>query len=82
MPSRDGLQFNSDVICRVEVRVGIMPSVGVFCGCRPGVHEDYTAAAVALGMQLANRKITLIYGGGTVGLMGSVNSNVESHSPE
>ena len=48
------------------------PSVGVFCGCRPGAHVDYTTAAEELGAQLASRKLTLVYGGGTVGLMGSV----------
>ena len=49
-----------------------MPSVGVFCGCRAGAHAEYTTAAEALGTQLASRKLTLVYGGGTVGLMGSV----------
>jgi hypothetical protein len=57
-----------------------MPSVGVFCGCRPGAHEEYTVAAVALGTELARRNLTLVYGGGTVGLMGSVKSKFTSQN--
>jgi predicted Rossmann-fold nucleotide-binding protein len=60
--------------------VQTMPSVGVFCGCRPGAHVDYTVAAEKLGTQLAARKLTLVYGGGTVGLMGSVTKL--PHKPE
>jgi hypothetical protein len=63
-----------------RVDVPMPSSVGVFCGCRPGAHEEYTVAAVALGTQLARRNITLVYGGGTVGLMGSVKSKFTSQN--
>jgi uncharacterized protein (TIGR00730 family) len=42
----------------------------VFCGSSPGARASYAAAARALGQQLANRKIGLVYGGSRVGLMG------------
>lgn len=44
----------------------------VFCGSRPGALPAYTAAAQAVGRELARRSWQLVYGGGKVGLMGSV----------
>ncbi|XZG71554.1 TIGR00730 family Rossman fold protein [Chitinibacteraceae bacterium HSL-7] len=46
--------------------------VAVFCGARHGLDAAYTAAARALGTQLAERGCELVYGGGHVGLMGEV----------
>ena len=47
-----------------------MQSVCVFCGSSIGVREEYRAAAREVGLQLANRRTTLVYGGGHIGLMG------------
>lgn len=47
-------------------------SVCVFCGASTGNNPIYREAAVALGRALAERKLTLVYGGGAVGLMGIV----------
>jgi uncharacterized protein (TIGR00730 family) len=47
-------------------------TVCVFCGSRPGARPEFLAAAEALGAELARRKLTLIYGGASVGLMGAV----------
>lgn len=49
-----------------------MKSVAVFCGARHGNRPEYTAAARELGAELAKRDLTLVYGGGHVGLMGVV----------
>lgn len=49
-----------------------MRRVCVFCGSSFGVRESYRDAAVELGTLLAGRKIGVVYGGGNVGLMGSV----------
>ena len=46
--------------------------VCVFCGSSPGVRPEYAAAARAMGTLLAERGIGLVYGGGRVGLMGTV----------
>jgi uncharacterized protein (TIGR00730 family) len=46
--------------------------VCVFCGSSPGADPVYVESARALGEELARRGITLIYGGGRVGLMGAV----------
>ena len=47
-------------------------SVAVFCGTRPGADPAHLAAARQLGAGLAAAGITLVYGGGGVGLMGAV----------
>ncbi|OEC46401.1 Rossman fold protein, TIGR00730 family [Pseudomonas sp. 1D4] len=47
-------------------------SVCVFCGASPGAKPIYQRAASDLGRTLAERGITLVYGGGAVGLMGTV----------
>ena len=49
-----------------------LKSVCVFCGASPGARPIYREAAEALGRSLAERGLTLIYGGGAVGLMGIV----------
>src|SRR3546814_7353475 len=47
-------------------------SVCVFCGSRVGFAPAYRDAADRLGRLLGERGITLVYGGGRVGLMGVV----------
>ena len=47
-------------------------SVCVFCGSAPGVRPSYSAAARELGEALAKHHMTLVYGGGRLGLMGIV----------
>ena len=49
-----------------------MKSVCIYCGSAPGNHADFARAAKAMGRTLATREITLVYGGGAVGLMGLV----------
>lgn len=48
-----------------------MKSLCVFCGSSPGRNQSYVDAARAMGTLLAERNITLVYGGGAVGLMGA-----------
>jgi uncharacterized protein (TIGR00730 family) len=47
-------------------------SVCVFCGANPGRDPVYREAAERLGAEIARRGMTLVYGGGAVGLMGIV----------
>ncbi|MFB3855468.1 MAG: TIGR00730 family Rossman fold protein [Vicinamibacterales bacterium] len=42
----------------------------VFCGSMSGTREAYRAAARETGRLLAERGVTLVYGGGRIGLMG------------
>ncbi|XP_071937542.1 cytokinin riboside 5'-monophosphate phosphoribohydrolase LOG1-like isoform X1 [Coffea arabica] len=52
----------------------------VFCGSRAGYKSSFSDAALQLGKELVmfkvNRKIDLVYGGGSVGLMGLVSKTV------
>jgi len=50
--------------------------VCVFCGSSPGKRASYQAAVVQLGQQLVERGMDLVYGGGSVGLMGLVSRAV------
>jgi uncharacterized protein (TIGR00730 family) len=50
----------------------MITSLCVFCGSRHGSRPAYTAAAQALGQEIARRNWRLVYGGGNVGLMGVV----------
>ncbi len=49
-----------------------MKSICVFCGSSPGVNPIFMRAAEELGTLLAREKITLVYGGSVLGLMGAV----------
>ena len=47
-------------------------SVAVFCGSRLGNNPAFATAAAALGAGLARAEMRLIYGGGKVGMMGTL----------
>ncbi len=47
-----------------------MRRVCVFCGSATGARPAYRRAAARLGVELARRGLGLVYGGGSVGLMG------------
>src|SRR5580698_261386 len=47
-------------------------SVCVYCGSNSGSRPAYTQSARELGQTLAQRRIRLVYGGGRVGLMGTI----------
>jgi uncharacterized protein (TIGR00730 family) len=49
-----------------------MNRVCVFCGSRTGSRPVYVDAAQKLARSLVNRGIGLVYGGGCVGLMGTI----------
>lgn len=49
-----------------------MERICVYCGSNVGDRPSYLAAAQTLGQKLAARHITLVYGGGNVGLMGAI----------
>ncbi|QDA61262.1 LOG family protein [Hymenobacter jejuensis] len=56
-----------------------MKSVAVYCGSSAGTNEIYRQQADALGQALVARNITLVYGGGRVGLMGAIADSVMQH---
>jgi uncharacterized protein (TIGR00730 family) len=44
----------------------------VYCGSSSGKYPEYTEQARAFGAEMARRGLALVYGGGKVGLMGTV----------
>lgn len=53
-----------------------MKAVCVYCGSNTGRGDHYAVAARALGRAIAERGITLVYGGGGTGLMGVLADSV------
>ena len=49
-------------------------TICVFGGSSPGKEKEFLESANHLGQILAKRKIHLVYGGGSLGLMGSVST--------
>ncbi|MBD7986692.1 TIGR00730 family Rossman fold protein [Luteimonas sp. Sa2BVA3] len=49
-----------------------MKSLCVYCGSNSGAHPAYGEAAIALGTRMARDGIRLVYGGGNIGLMGTI----------
>jgi uncharacterized protein (TIGR00730 family) len=56
-----------------------MNTVCVFCGSSAGSRESYKTAARKLGCLLAERGITLVYGGSNVGLMAIIADEALKH---
>jgi uncharacterized protein (TIGR00730 family) len=55
-------------------------ALAVFCGSKKGNDPIYAQHATELGKLLANNNITLIYGGGSTGMMGAVADAVMENS--
>lgn len=53
-----------------------MKNICVFCGSSPGSQLEYVEMAAQLGKQLAKNNIGLVYGGGSVGMMGVLANSV------
>ena len=54
-------------------------AICVFCGGNAGTRPRYAEMAVAMGTELGTRKLALVYGGGSVGLMGQVAEAARDH---
>ena len=55
-------------------RMTDIKTVCVYCGSGPGTNPQFVEAAQAFGKALAESGVGLVYGGGSVGLMGAVAS--------
>jgi uncharacterized protein (TIGR00730 family) len=53
-----------------------MKSICVFCGASSGASEVYADGARQLAASLVKRQISLVYGGGNIGLMGVIADEV------
>ena len=61
-------------------KVKYKKSLCVFCGSKNGNNLIYKKAAKELGTYLAKNKIRLVYGGGSLGLMGELSSSVNRNN--
>lgn len=53
-----------------------MKKICVYCGSSDGARPEYRQAAEALGLAMLEKNIDLVYGGASVGLMGTVADTV------
>jgi hypothetical protein len=54
-------------------------TICVYCGSGPGANPHFIEAAKEFGKVLAENGIRLVYGGGSIGLMGAVATSVLDH---
>ena len=54
-------------------------TICVYCGSGPGTNPRFVEAAKAFGKSLAENGIRLVYGGGSIGLMGAVATSALEH---
>ncbi len=54
----------------------------VYCGSGPGIDSAFVESARAFGTLLAKNGIGLVFGGGSVGMMGSIAKSVREHGGE
>jgi uncharacterized protein (TIGR00730 family) len=54
-------------------------TVCVYCGSGPGTNPRFVEAAIALGKTFAENDVRLVYGGGSLGLMGAVAKSTLDH---
>ena len=59
-----------------------MKRICVFCGSGLGSNERYADAAKNLGRTLVSNKLSLVYGGASVGLMGAIANTCMEHGGE
>lgn len=59
-----------------------MNRIAVFCGSSFGDEEIYVKKATELGLEMARRNISLVYGGGNKGLMGKIAHTVYENGQE
>jgi uncharacterized protein (TIGR00730 family) len=59
--------------------MSMLRTICVYCGSGPGSNPAFVKAAQDFGKILAENKVRLVYGGGSVGLMGELATSVLDH---
>ena len=60
-------------------RMNDIRTLCVYCGSGPGTNPRFIESAIALGKVLAGNGIRLVYGGGSLGMMGAIATSVLEH---
>ncbi len=76
--SKKKSEHPSNALAAAAVAVPIR-TMCVYCGSGSGKNPKYAAAAEALGQSMAKAGIGLVYGGGSLGLMGETAKSVLKH---
>src|SRR5882672_9435886 len=61
------MPYGQDQTCMNPIK-----TVCVYCGSGPGTNPHFVEAAIALGKTLAENGVSLVFGGGSLGLLGPV----------
>lgn len=69
-------EFCNGQLQKQAMKASRFKRICVFCGSSPGKNPSFQLAALHLANQLVERKIDLVYGGGSIGLMGLVSRAV------
>ena len=64
------------------LKVNILKKIVVFCGSSLGFNPIYKKAAVTLGNYFVENKISLVYGGGKIGMMGMLADTILAQNGE
>ncbi|RDX91647.1 Cytokinin riboside 5'-monophosphate phosphoribohydrolase LOG1, partial [Mucuna pruriens] len=78
-PSLDGTTERMEgegKVCAENEHQGRFKRICVFCGSRAGYKTAFSDAALELGKLMVERRIDLVYGGGSLGLMGLISQTV------
>ena len=59
-----------------------MKSLTVYCGSSTKLDHTFHEAAKTIGKDIAQKNLRLIYGGGSIGLMGTLATSVKKHGGE
>src|SRR5215471_4106109 len=62
-----------------KIEMNNIKTVCVYCGSGPGTNPRFIESARALGKVFAENGIRLVYGGGSLGMMGAVATSVLDH---
>jgi uncharacterized protein (TIGR00730 family) len=60
-------------------KISKIRTICVYCGSSPGTDPAFVEAARAFGVVLASNGIRLVFGGGSVGIMGAIAKSVLDH---
>ncbi|MEI8202746.1 MAG: TIGR00730 family Rossman fold protein [Bacteroidota bacterium] len=60
----------------------MIKSIGIFCGSAKGSKATYVESAKLMARLLANKNIGIVYGGGNIGLMGTIADETIAHKGE
>jgi uncharacterized protein (TIGR00730 family) len=74
MPGLDGAATRRQIEAMSTIK-----AVCVYCGSGPGAEPQFVETARTFGQVLAKNNIRLIYGGGSIGLMGAIAESVADH---